>query len=457
MASSGIVRARRVRRGAPRGKHADERIRRQNDGTTASTVAPMVSQLAPESSRCKRWVRTEPRNRTTPARGLPTGDRRHLARDELARVLISGGNTISEMWRRLAGVGLVVVTLGVVGGCSDEGSSRAVSGVMFPIASTTSSIAMAESLSAGSSVRKAPFEPSVFPMSFDDEAVFGLLVHSSSDLTQTVARFDPVAGRVTASVEVRHPIAMRRAGAWLWVVRDTDPSGGIPVCCSSGVDGEVMWFDPVTLAQRGSLAVAVSGALQVVGQSLWVGTTDGIVRLSLADGHLLDAMPMLTGQRIGPIATSQQPGVVYAVVEYPGQRFSVVKLDAAGTVLQTVPTVSALGVSGLSAGAAGLWLSSVSGSLGGSVKLDPRTLEATDVSINDSARPRAVQGDGVLWVDGSWAGFIGCVEPTTGEILWRQDSQHDRAVTFFAAGATGIVAPYRGWNPIAPPANCKPD
>jgi hypothetical protein len=88
---------------------------------------------------------------------------------------------------------------------------------------------------------------------------------------------------------------------------------------------------------------------------------------------------------------------------------------------------------------------------GASVRIDPVTLGAT-VAINDNARPKAIADTGLLWVDGSWGGYVGCADAVTGAILWRQS--FDKIPIMLARGVDGRTVAYKEWTQVEPPPVC---
>ena len=122
----------------------------------------------------------------------------------------------------------------------------------------------------------------MWAMAFDTTAVFGRLIRSSSDPTEVLARFDTAQQRVTASVEVAPIVDMRRAGGWLWILQvssraDVRSPGFSPL----GNAAELSWLDPVTLDRQGSLSLNATGLMAIVHDTMWLGTTAGILRVGL--------------------------------------------------------------------------------------------------------------------------------------------------------------------------------
>ena len=180
-----------------------------------------------------------------------------------------------------------------------------------------------------------------------------------------------------------------------------------------------------------------------------------MVRLALDDGHRVDPERITFGDGINVVSIAD---TVAAERDYVAterlQQFSVNALDAAtGAIIARGP-VTGGGPGGvrITVGPSGTWLSYATGSLGQSVRIDPVTLTG-GVTIDDNARPSALPGADLLWVDSTWAGIIGCADPTTGA-LWRQLVGNNTAISF-AVGIDGHTNAYNAWAPIEPPALCK--
>lgn len=354
---------------------------------------------------------------------------------------------------------VVVMTLVLLAGCSgssDDHSLASTTSIGAPSTTVPVSTTTFEATTTVSSTTVAA-RRLVWAMAFDKTAVFGRLIRSSADPTEVLARYDTAQRKVTASVEVAPIVDMRRAGEWLWVLQMSSKlEARSPDFFPLGNAAELSWLDPATLERRGRMTLDSTGVIAIVHDSLWVGTTTGIVRVALADGHLLDATPITVGgeANVASIAETIAGQRIYAVAER-FQQFSVVQFDAVtGTIVAQGPVVGA-GPGGvhIDAGDAGIWLSYATGMSGTSVRIDPATLTGV-VAINDNARPKARQGSDVLWVDGSWGGFVGCANATTGELIWRENFANSVPVTF-ATGIDGRSDAYAAWSRVEPPANCK--
>ena len=329
-----------------------------------------------------------------------------------------------------------------------------VTSAVVPVATDAPSTTI-DTTTAGTTI--AADKRSVWAMAFDDTAIFGRLIRSSADPTEVLARYDTEQRRVTVSVEVAPIVDMRRAGGWLWILQmpsrtDARSPGFYPL----GNAAELSWLDPVTLERRGRMPLDSTGVMAIVHDTLWVGTTAGVLRVAVADGHLVDATPITVGgdTNLASITETVVGDRVYAATGLA--HFSIATLNAStGAVVAQGPVVgSGPGGPRVAAGDAGLWLSYATGMMGASVRIDPATLTGM-FAINDNARPKARSGADVLWVDGSWAGFVGCADPSTGEILWREAFSNNVFV-MFATGVDGRTAPYAGWSRVEPAAQCKP-
>jgi hypothetical protein len=294
-------------------------------------------------------------------------------------------------------------------------------------------------------------------MTFDTAAIYGRLIRSSGDPTEVLARYDTAQNRVTASVEVAPIVDMRRGGRWLWVLQMTSTANArSPGFYPLGNAAELSWLDPVSLIRQGSLPLHATGVMAIVHDTLWVGTTAGILRVSLTDGHLVDTTPINVGEgtNVASIADTVVGDRVYVATERL-QQFSVVALDdATGAIVARGQVVgSGPGGARIAAGDSGVWFSYATGSLGASVRIDSVTLGGT-VALNDNTRPMALSGRGLLWVDGSWGGFVGCADAGTGQVLWRQNFANNVPV-MFAIGIDGRWNAYAEWTAVEPPALCR--
>ncbi|TML12117.1 MAG: hypothetical protein E6G39_12355 [Actinobacteria bacterium] len=297
----------------------------------------------------------------------------------------------------------------------------------------------------------------VFALAFDDSAVYGRSITGSINdpggQHDDLARFDRRTGTIITADAVTRPLAALRAGDWLFVVAVVFNDDCITAC-----RGELLRVDPQTLQVEHRFKLdRVSNSLTVVGDTLWVATAHGVVRVSINAGETLASPQGDFGETetIVGLAAPPHPNRVYAVVAQPLQRYALASLDpTSGRLMARGPMIgSGPGGAGISAGDDGLWFSIATGMLGYSVKVDPDTLTALDVRLDAQARPTALQGTDALWVDESWGGSISCADRATGTILWRQ-AIADSPVSF-ARDTTGRATPFHEWKPIETPTLCK--
>lgn len=353
--------------------------------------------------------------------------------------------------RRLAFLAVVIGLLNA--GCSNSGSPVGASTISEP----TTTAAPSSTTSSGSlTTTTSPTAiddafTTVFALAYDESAVYGKLIRGSRGEHDNLARFDRTTGTVITSDAVTRPLAAIRAGRWLFAVDIVVNDGCIVTCVS-----EVSRLDPNTLHVEQRLTVdGVSTSLTIVGDELWVPTTHGVLRVSIVTGATL-ASPVGgfdETETIVDLATAERTNRVYAVVAQPEQRYSLATLDLSGHVLVRGSMIGAgPGGADISYGDHGLWFSISTGMLGYSVRVDPATLTRLDVRLDGQARPTAVEGIGVLWVDESWGGTIACADAATGSILWSKDVR-DNAVSF-ARESSGRAIPFQGWVPVDAPAIC---
>jgi outer membrane protein assembly factor BamB len=327
--------------------------------------------------------------------------------------------------------GLIVIVVVAIGCGAAPGSTPSA----VPAAPTSQSLE-----TATSSTRIADAFTTVFALAYDESAIYAKLIRGPRSEHDNLARFDRTTGTTVIADAVTQPLAAIRAGKWLFVV-----AGGL------------LRLDPSTLHVEQRLTVdGVSTSLTIVGDELWVPTAHGVLRVSIATGATL-AGPVGEfdeAETIVDLATAERTNRVYAVVAQSEQRYSLATLDPrSGHVIARGPTIGAgPGGANISNGDHGLWFSISTGMLGYSVRVDPATLTRLDVRLDTQARPTAIEGIGVLWVDESWGGTIACADAATGAILWRKDVR-DNAVSF-ARDSTGLMTPFQGWVPVDAPALC---
>ena len=326
--------------------------------------------------------------------------------------------------------GLIVIVMVAIGCGAAPGSTPSA----VPAAPTSQSI---EPASSPTTITD-PFT-TVFALAYDESAVYGKLIRGPRSEHDDLARFDRTTGTTIIADAVTQPLAAIRAGKWLVVV-----AGGL------------LRLDPTTLHVEQRLTVdGVSTSLTIVGDELWVPTTHGVLRVSIVTGATL-AGPVGEfdeTETVVDFATAERTNRVYAVVAQPEQRYSLATLDLSGHVLARGPMIGAgPGGADISYGDHGLWFSISTGMLGYSVRVDPATLARLDVRLDTQARPTAVEGIGVLWVDESWGGMIACADAATGAILWRKDIRVNPVS--FARDSTGFMTPFQGCVPVDAPAVC---
>jgi streptogramin lyase len=338
-------------------------------------------------------------------------------------------------------------------GCSSGGSSvnpPVVSEAPPTAAGSTSSLSLATTTT---SIDDAAFDSST-ALAFDDEAVFGRSVQvSRGRKDDRLVRIDRRTGGTVAADTVTSPLAAIRAGRWLFVV-----AFDVGKPCTDGCAAKLLRLDPLTLNIEQSLPLdRATASLTIVGNTLWVPIRQGVVRVAIDTGEILTSPvgEFDTGETIVGLTAKPAASRVYAVVAQGRDRYALAALDpTTGRVTARGSTIgSGPGGAAISHGDDGLWFSIATGMLGYSVRVDPDSLTRLDVELDSRARPTAEQGVGVLWVDESWSGFLGCADPATGTILWRQNIQ--ATPVSFARDTAGRVTPFHAWTPIEPPAICR--
>ena len=294
---------------------------------------------------------------------------------------------------------------------------------------------------------------SLTALAFDDDAIYGRWMQTSrTRKTDRIVRFDRATGNMMFVDTVTSPLAALRAGPWLFVVVVVADDRCVTACT-----GQLLRLDPRTMHIEQSLPLdRVTASLTLVGNTLWVPTAHGVVRVAVDTGEIL---PRPVGEfadteTIVGLTATDRPRRVYAAIAQGQDRFALAAFDpTSGHVTARGPTIgSGPGGGNISHGADGLWFSITTGMLGFSAKIDPDTLTRLDVRLDSQARPKAHQGVGVLWVDESWGGFLSCADPATGAMLWRTDIQTNPVS--FARDTTGRMTPFQGWKPVVAPPVC---
>lgn len=251
--------------------------------------------------------------------------------------------------------------------------------------------------------------------------------------------------------------AMRRVGSLLWTQRlDLD---GTPN--EAGIPAIVEWRDAQSLELRGSVGLRVTSQFALVSNTIWVGTNNGVVRLNSTDGTRLDTVQPLEGRRVIVIAdtvrtSTSDPRVTYAAIVDAAQRVALARLDATSGATQLIGPPLGGGPAGegfiaggavVSAGTRDVWLTYPTGLIGGVLRVNPASLEATPTPLAGTLRPIVRQGEGILWYV-SAGRDVGCVNPNTGELLWSLAGSGDVDNVSLAVGPNGGARPYRQWQPI---------